>query len=214
MKLAVLGGSFNPVHIGHLILADCVSKQLGYDKIAFVPAYDPPHKYLSMEVSAQDRLKMVELATEDDERFFAEDFEINQKGVSYTWDTISYLEKKYSGLLSDKIGLIAGMDLIPDFHKWKNARLLAEKCRLIVAVRNEKETGYENAAKGEFAVKEKDFSLETFQFPFVTVDNPFFPLSSSQIRQRIHNDEAWRYLVGEKVFEYIKERNLYVHKKS
>ena len=79
MKLAVLGGSFNPVHIGHLILADCVSKQLGYDKIAFVPAYDPPHKYLSMEVSAQDRLKMVELATEDDERFFAEDFEINQK---------------------------------------------------------------------------------------------------------------------------------------
>ena len=93
MKIAVLGGSFNPVHIGHLVLADCVCQELGYDKVLFVPCFLPPHKEMADAAPAEQRLKMVELAVKSDSRFEAEGYEIRKKGISYTWDTVCSLEK-------------------------------------------------------------------------------------------------------------------------
>lgn len=219
MKIAVLGGSFNPVHIGHLILADCVCSELGYDKVLFVPCYNPPHKEMADAASPEDRLEMVKELVKADDRFEAEDFEIVQKGISYTWDTVCYLEEKYKDQLTDKIGLIIGFDLAAHFDKWKNARELSQKARLILAVRSDdyKKNGSDtsqNVAKGDFAEDTADFSIKDFKYDFVEVHNPQIALASSEIRDRIKSRRAWRYLVSDSVFEYIKKRNLYGYKSS
>ena len=135
MKIAVLGGSFNPIHIGHLALADEVCSVLDYDRILFIPTCQAPHKESRDAVRAEDRLEMVRLACEGDERFEAESCEIDRGGVSYTWDTVAFLEEKYAGVLEGKIGLILGDDLLPGFRLWKHAEELARKCRLILARR-------------------------------------------------------------------------------
>ena len=135
MKIAMLGGSFNPIHIGHLILADSVCKNLGYDKILFVPTANPPHKELSCDVATSDRFEMTRLAVLGDERFEAEGCEIERGGDSYTYDTICFLEQKYASVLTGKIGLVMGEDLIADYDKWYRAPELAQKTDLILAVR-------------------------------------------------------------------------------
>ena len=211
MKIAILGGSFNPVHIGHLILADCVCAQLSYDKIIFVPVSIPPHKKMSEETSAFDRLKMLNLSTKNDKRFIVDDCELRRGGISYTWDTICFLEKKYEKKLSEKIGVILGEDVASDFEKWKFADKIAEKCELIVALRCEKNTvsrDFENIPLGKYA-EHKSFSPQNFNYPCVFVQNPNIEISSSFIRQCVSKESAWRYLVSRDVFKYIKKRKLY-----
>ena len=162
MKIAVLGGSFNPIHIAHLVLADCVCKELGYDKVLFVPTYIPPHKYMSDTTCAKERLKMVDLAVEHDSRFESENYEIKSGGVSYTWDTICYLEKKYEKVLTDKIGLILGFDLAPHFDRWKGALELSQKCEIILAVRPETKNATENSCFENKATPGYDDKIENF----------------------------------------------------
>ena len=214
MKIAVLGGSFNPIHIAHLVLADCVCKELGYDKVLFVPTYIPPHKYMSDTTCAKERLKMVDLAVEHDSRFESENYEIKSGGVSYTWDTICYLEKKYEKVLTDKIGLILGFDLAPHFDRWKGALELSQKCEIILAVRPETKNAtenscFENKATPGYDDKIENFCEKDFAFPHVCVLNPALEISSTEIRRRIAEGKSWRYLVSEEVFNYIKKRKLY-----
>lgn len=213
MKIAMLGGSFNPIHIGHLILADSVCKNLGYDKILFVPTATPPHKELSCDVATSDRFEMTRLAVLGDERFEAEGCEIERGGVSYTYDTICFLEQKYASVLTGKIGLVMGEDLIADYDKWYRAPELAQKADLILAVRpkdSELKAEFQNSPTEKYGKKPmQGVNRENFPFPHKIVENPRIELSSSEIRQKIAEDGAWRYLVSERVFEYIIERNLY-----
>ena len=213
MKIAMLGGSFNPIHVGHLILADSVCRSLGYDKILFVPTATPPHKELSSSVSASDRLEMTRLAVMDDERFETEPCEIERGGVSYSWDTVCYIEKKYASVLEGKVGLIFGEDLLPDYDKWEKAAELAKKADLILACRPH-DTGlkaeFQNIPTEKYGKSPMaGVNLENFPYPHKIVQNPKMEISSSEIRQKIAENGAWRYLVTGRVFEYIKERNLY-----
>jgi nicotinate-nucleotide adenylyltransferase len=213
VKIAMLGGSFNPIHIGHLILADSVCKSLGYDKILFVPTANPPHKELSCDVATSDRFEMTRLAVLGDERFEAEGCEIERGGVSYTYDTIRFLEQKYASVLTGKNGLVMGEDLIADYDKWYRAPELAQKTDLILAVRpkdSELKAEFQNSPTEKYGKKPmQGVNRENFPFPHKIVENPRIELSSSEIRQKIAEDGAWRYLVSERVFEYIIERNLY-----
>lgn len=211
MKIALLGGSFNPIHLGHLILADSVCEELGYDKVLFVPCFEPPHKTMADAASALDRLEMVKKTVKADDRFEAEDFEIKKQGISYTWDTVCALEEKFKGVLSAKLGLILGFDLAPHFENWKNAKLISQKCELILAFRanDNQKVNSKNEAKGEYGIDKGEFYREKFEFPHVNLYNPQIPISSSDIRDRIADGRAWRYLVSDEVFEYIKRRNLY-----
>ena len=213
MKIAMLGGSFNPIHIGHLILADSVCKSLGYDKILFVPTANPPHKELSCDVATSDRFEMTRLAVLGDERFEAEGCEIERGGVSYTYDTICFLEQKYASVLTGKIGLVMGEDLIADYDKWYRAPELAQKADLILACRPQ-DTGlkaeYQNLPVGEYGKSPmKGVTRENFPYPHKIVSNPKLEISSSEIRQEVGEGGAWRYLVEKRVFDYIKQRNLY-----
>ena len=97
MKLAIFGGTFNPVHIGHLAMADDVCSTLGYDKILFVPAFVPPHKIAKDMESPENRVAMLAAAFKDDERFEVEPCEIERGGTSYTIDTVKYIIEKYKG---------------------------------------------------------------------------------------------------------------------
>lgn len=191
MKLAILGGTFNPVHIGHLMLAEDVRKEFGYDKILFIPACVPPHKAYNACVSDSDRLEMLRLATKDNPYFDVDDCELKRKGISYTIDTIYDLESRYQEQIEGKIGLIIGDDLLSGFESWHLAETLALRVRLIVGRRNS-----------------SVLPLESL-FPFSPLSNSILPISSSDIRNRIKNKKSWRYLVSDSVFQYIKDRNLY-----
>lgn len=219
MKIAVLGGSFNPVHNGHLALADAAARELGFDRILFIPDYVPPHKDGGNLVSAENRLEMVRLAVSEDERFECESCEIDRGGISYTYDTIQFLKEKYKGQIEGKIGIIMGQELAAEFSKWYKAEKLASECELIVALRKNplagENSGFVNApsgsytggleASGEFS----GFDAGTSAFTFTELKNPLVTVSSTQIRKQIAEGASWKYLVPPQVFDYITVNRLY-----
>lgn len=217
MKLAILGGSFNPPHIGHLALADAARIEFGYDKIAFIPAFISPFKTGAEFNSPQDRMEMVKLAIKGNPHFYCEDFEILQEGISFTASTIEYLYKKYSDgslpqdeRLEGKIGLILGGDAASDFPEWKNAKEIAEKTDLIAGKRffSGAADFFENTGQqgcgGDFKkiLKEKGFR-------FKELSNRILAVSSTQIRCAAASGKSWRYLVPAPVYRYICDNSLY-----
>ncbi|MDR3200284.1 MAG: nicotinate (nicotinamide) nucleotide adenylyltransferase [Spirochaetales bacterium] len=187
MKIAVLGGTFNPIHNGHLFLAEEVLS-LGYERVIFVPSHKPAHK----EVNAHDdplmRLEMTRLACAGREEFIVEDCEILRKGTSYTIQTIEYLMGKYD--IAEKPGLVIGDDLVAGFDRWKNSDALRKTVRVIIAHRTTE-------------------ARLPFSGDHVYVQNAILPLSSSEIRRRIQEGRAYRYLIPEAVYAFIRSRGLY-----
>lgn len=214
MKLAIFGGTFNPVHIGHLAMADDVLSTLGYDRILFVPAYVPPHKIASDMETPEHRIGMLKAAVTDDPRILVETCEIDREGTSYTIDTVKYIIEKYKSSLDGKPGLLMGQENAHEFHKWKNADQIAELTDLIMAKRinvgNINVKGHENVSTGTYTGGfEPGEALENSPYKFIELQNQILPLSSTEIRARIAMDSGWRYLVSPGVFEYIVEHKLY-----
>ena len=152
MKIAMFGGSFNPVHNGHIELAKAVHEQAGYDKVLFVPAYHSPFKDLPSGASDEDRLCMLRLALEGFDWAFIEDCELKRGGVSYTYETVEFLVQKYtaSGEYDEKrdgkLGLVIGADLAAGFTRWHRAEELAAKVDIILARRKLASSGSDIAA--------------------------------------------------------------------
>jgi len=195
MRLAVLGGSYNPIHIGHLMLADAVALRYGYDTVAFVPAFLSPFKDGHSGCTAEDRLAMVKLAIADNPAFYCEPCEIQRQGVSYTIDTLQFLKKKFPQC-EEKIGLIIGDDLLEGFAGWREAERIPDYADIIVGNRISDRYSTEQAASAG-------------RVPHLRVDNALLPVSSSGIRAAIQEKKSWRYLVPSAVYSYIKEHKLY-----
>lgn len=218
MKLAIYGGSFNPIHSGHLAVAD-EALSLGYDKLLFVPTFISPHKQLAASVSPTSRLAMLEAAIRDNPKFEIEPCEIQRGGVSYTIDTVRFLLDKYRGRLDGKLGLIMGQEIAAEFHKWKEAEQVAAFCDLIIATRQnvgERRLSIGAAkprgnyvggvdANGQFM----DVDKSRFAWPYKELKNVIVPISSTEIRGRIAQGKSWRYLVPQSVYEYIVNNRLY-----
>ncbi|SFI61366.1 nicotinate-nucleotide adenylyltransferase [Treponema bryantii] len=218
MKVAVFGGTFNPLHVGHAMLADTIVKELGYDKVLFVPTYQPPHKDFAKIVSAEHRMAMIShfCKMEGSGHFELETCEIDRGGISYTSDTLEFLTKKYEGKLSKKLAFVMGDEVAAEFHKWRNPQRISELADLLIVHRypdvKALETSlYDNKPtgdyKGDFSVK---FDLKNFAYPCIYIENPMLPVSSTDIRRRISEDKSFRYLVPPAVFDYIIENGLYV----
>lgn len=192
MKMAILGGTFDPPHLGHLILADTVLKELNYDKVLFIPSKIPPHKNISGEVSNEDRLNMLKLSIEDDKRFSFDDYELKSEGISYSIKTLNYLYQNYN--IDGKIALIIGADLIKDFHKWKEPEKISELANIVAVNREENENLFKE-------------NIEKYNIKIIIA--PRIDISSTLIRERIKKNKAFRYFLNDKVYDYIISNKLY-----
>ena len=188
MKTAVLGGSFDPVHLGHLFVADEILSQLGYERVMFVPAGKPPHKPGEPRASGEHRLAMLRIAIADRQQMAVEEYEINRPETSYTINTIRHLQG--TGVIGDRPGLIIGEDLVSGFHKWRSADELEEMTDIIL-------------------VRRPGHTDDEFTRVHTSIDNLLLPISSSEIRRRIIAGEACRYLLPAGVFDYIQANGLY-----
>ncbi len=196
MRIAILGGSFNPVHIGHLVLAEEVRVKCGYDKIFFVPANLPPHKQLACGATNEERLQMLNLAISSNPFFAVDTCELERGGVSYTFVTLQDFYRRYGSQIEGKIGFIMGDDLIEGFEGWYQYQKILEIADIILARR--KISGDEKVLK--------------LNYPHIELANSIFPLSSSEVREKIAGFGklgGWRYLVPDAVYHYIEQRNLY-----
>lgn len=225
MKLAVLGGSYNPIHIGHLMLADTVCRSCGYDTIAFVPAFLSPFKRGHAGCTVEDRIAMVERAVADNPAFYCEQCEVTRQGVSYTIDTLRFLTQKYPQR-DGKIGLIIGDDLLGGLDTWHEAVSLDDYADIIVGNRvivpqENGSTAVGTEAKGavdsmtavgttaKSAGNVTAIGTTAGGIPYIRLQNALLPVSSSGIRTAIAEKKSWRYLVPPAVYSYIKEHQLY-----
>jgi nicotinate-nucleotide adenylyltransferase len=195
VRIAVLGGSFNPVHLGHLFLADTVLSNLHYDRVVLVPAYRSPFKLAAagMEGSSRDRLEMVCASITGDPRLTVDDCEIRREGVSYTADTLADIVRRY--IPEGKPGLIIGDDLAGDFPKWHRSDDILELADIIIARR----------------VRQEKIKIP---YPCTYIENDIMDISSNLVREKIQADAAWRSLVPASVRVIIEERGLYGCKAS
>ncbi|MDD5465420.1 MAG: nicotinate-nucleotide adenylyltransferase [Candidatus Omnitrophica bacterium] len=187
MKIGILGGTFNPVHLGHLILAEEVREKLALDKIIFIPTALPPHKDNVDIAPAADRLKMLELAIKGNKFFAVSDIEIRRPGRSYTIDTLKELKNKFT---RDEIYFIIGSDLLKYLNEWKDLSEIIKMVKFIAATR----PGY--------PLQQLPPYIQTLAIRAVDV-------SGFEVRQCIQENKSFRYLVPDKVFDYINKRKLY-----
>ena len=210
MKAAILGGSFNPVHLGHLSLVGAVLAA-GYDRIILVPAFQSPFKIGAGGASPRDRLDMLCASITGDSRLTVDECEIRREGVSYTIDTIADIKKRY--LADGKPGLILGDDLVGTFHLWRNSSAVAQEADLIVARRlpgkNSADRNYTEYHSAE--LHSADFCSEKSDFPFPhkKLDNDVLDISSKMVREKIQAGLDWRDLVPAGAAHIIESRGLY-----
>lgn len=216
MKLAIIGGSFNPLHIGHAMLADTMIKERGYDKVLFIPTCVPPHKQISGGITTEQRVGMVKAFCESvpGNVFECETCEIDRGGVSYTVDTLEYIVNKYDGELEGRPALLMGSEMASEFYKWYRAPRIAELADITIVPRYPdvlNDSGkYKNKPSGSYAGDfNTEFDKDKFGFDYVFLEDPMVPVSSTQIRTRVSEGKSFEYLVPAAVYKYIVNHQLY-----
>lgn len=196
MKIGILGGSFNPVHIGHLLVAEDIIEKLRLDKVIFIPAYDPPHKKKLLDFSR--RWQMLKLAIARNPLFEISDIEKQRSGKSFTIDTLRVLKKQYP---KDKLFLIMGTDQFTELSTWKEPDKLFQLAKIIVMRR----PGF------ELKKHTKNFIAKGRTVAFLDVIQ--IDIASADIRNRIKNNFSVRYMLPEPVLHYIIRNRLYLNSK-
>lgn len=191
MKIGLFFGSFNPIHIGHLVIADVMADQTDLDQVWFVVSPLNPFKSSSSLLHEFDRLKMVELAIADNYKFKASDVEFNMARPSYTADTLAFLSDKNP---DHQFKLIIGEDNLVHFHKWKNHDAILENFGLYVYPRPQVD-------KSKIKVEHKSIKY---------IDSPMLDISATFIRNSIRNDHSVQYLLPQPVEAYIKMKKFYI----
>jgi len=196
--LGIFGGTFDPIHYGHLIAAQYASDEFNLDKVLIVPTARPPHKEIENVEDELHRYNMVLLAVQDNPVFEVSTLEMDRKGYSYTVDTIAYCCEKHP---ESQLFLIIGADCLLQMYTWKDVESLVTMCNFIVVTR----PGY--------AIKPSDKALT--RLPAAIWDRlkylevPGFDISSSTIRERVARGKTIKYLVPPEVENYIFEKGLY-----
>jgi nicotinate-nucleotide adenylyltransferase len=213
MRIGLFGGTFDPIHWGHLRSAEEVREAFALDRIFFIPTAKPPHKRGQTKTSARDRLAMVRLALASNPNFGVSTVEINRPGVSYSVDTLRYFAARKRS--NDTYYFILGLDAFREIESWKNFKQVFPLCNFIVTSRPGSRksnllSGISIAVRKLFCydVKEKNYrhrSGNTLHFLQLTD----FAVSASDIRARVRRGKSIRYLVPHAVEEYIGNRRLY-----
>jgi nicotinate-nucleotide adenylyltransferase len=209
-RTAVFGGSFNPIHLGHLLMADEMLERLRLTRVVFVPAAAPPHKPASMLAPAEHRYEMVRLAVAGHPGFEVSDIELRRRGPSFTVDTVEALARPGLDLF-----LLIGSETFLDLLSWRQPRRIVELARLVVVPRTGSAFDPESAAAQKVL---REIGAEHFVGPddpvtaasVLVVHAASLPISSSDLRARARQGRSLAYRIPEPVSAYIRRHRLYV----
>ena len=194
MNIGIMGGTFNPIHSAHLLIAEMAREQYALDRVIFMTSGNPPHK--TALTDAEHRFNMTRLAIEGNEYFTDDDYEIKKNSKSYTVETLLYLKEKNP---MDKLFFIIGEDSLNDIGKWYEPRRILEMAAILVFPRETRGTLKEKIGRAK----------RVFDGEILPIDAPVIDISSTDIRQRIGDTKTVKYMLPDKVIDYIKEHNLY-----
>lgn len=193
MRVGILGGTFDPIHTGHLLIAESARQHLGLDRVIFIPAGQPWMKEDLPISDARHRIEMARLATEDNLRFVVSDTEVLREGPTYTVETLAELRAR---LLPDtEVFLILGSDAINEFPRWKEAEQIKTFAKVAVVARPEAD--------------EINLVAERIAGGLIWVESPGVNISSSDIREMVARDQSILYIVPRPVRDYIDRHGLY-----
>jgi nicotinate-nucleotide adenylyltransferase len=185
-KVGILGGTFDPPHHGHLLIANEVLTVLDLDEVWFMPNQEPPHKKKSVSISNEDRLNMLKLAIEGNSQFKIQPIELERQGPSYTVETMEIITSQYK---DHQFFFIIGADMIEYLPKWYKVDKLVTLVQFV-------------------GVERPEYNHDTI-YPVLYVDVPSMEVSSSMIRERLKEGKSVRYLLPDSIIHYIEENRLY-----
>lgn len=194
----ILGGTFDPIHFGHLVLAEKAREAFQLEKVIVVPAAIPPHKIGEVATEAQHRLKMVELAIQGSPWFEVSTVELDREGPSYSIDTIRELKKEFS---DPETALIMGFDSLLELHSWKNYQSILEETKIITAFRPGYPILTDNQNWPHF--------LKAYRHQILVLEAPLLDISSTWLRVELMYGRSIRYLAPDPVIDYINANGLY-----
>lgn len=196
-KIGILGGTLDPIHIGHMIIAETALEELQLENVIFMPSGNPPHKDKKSISDNIHRENIVKLSIEDNERFVFSDFEMKREGIIYTADTLKLLKEKYMDM---DIFFILGADSLLAIETWYKPGEIFENCTIVVADRDKSNDSIINMIK---------HLEERYNAKIIYIKSPMVDISSSDIRQKIKNGKSIKYLVDYKVEKYIIDNKLF-----
>jgi nicotinate-nucleotide adenylyltransferase len=197
MRVGIFGGTFDPIHQGHLIIAEQVAEALSLARVVFVPGGVPPHKKASsIEAPVEDRYEMVERAVRGNERFVVDRVEVDAGRTMYSVETVPLVKERYEG---DEWFFISGADEVSNLLSWKEPDVLLEEARMVAATR----PGYDISNVDRLAAELKNFER------IVPVEVSRVDISSTGIRRMLRKGKSARYLLPDAVHELILDRELY-----
>ncbi len=196
-RTGLFGGTFNPIHSGHIHLAEESFRALELDRLFLIPSNIPPHKQAENLCSGEDRAEMVRLALKDREGFEVSDYEIKKEGKSYSYYTVMHFRELYP---DDELFLIVGSDMFLTFEKWYRFEDILKEVTLAVVSRE---------LNDRKLLEEKSHELEKFGRTKI-VDTNALPISSTEVRRRIQSGENYSCYLSENVVQYIRLNGLYI----
>lgn len=202
-RIGIMGGTFNPIHIGHLLLAETAYREYKLDEIWFVPAFDPPHKVGQKIASYQDRAEMTALAIRDIEYFRRSDIETERRGYSYTSETLALLHDKYPEY---DFYFIMGADSLLQIEQWHQPERVLKQATVLASGR-----GHQPLDKLR---KQMDYLSEKYDACLHLIHIPEVDISSALIREKIASGHSVRFMVPEAVYHYIGAHRLYADEKG
>lgn len=196
-KVGIMGGTFNPIHFGHLLLAETAFHQFQLDEILIMPTKNPYYKKISNSVTEEDRVAMVELAIEDNAHFRLSKEELDREGTTYTVETLSQLTARHPDY---EYYFIMGADSLYHIESWKEPAQILKLATIVVAGR----AGTGSSLSSQIEYIENKYDSEIYR-----LNSPVLEISSNDIRRRVRDGESIRYLLPSKVVDYIYEHGLY-----
>ena len=196
IKVGIMGGTFDPIHIGHLILAMEAINYKNLDEVWFIPTGNPNFKQDKNVTDKKKRFEMVKIATQDNDKFKVCDYEIKKNGVTYSWETMKYLRENYDY----DFYFIMGEDSLMSVETWENAEDFLKNTKILACIRRQEEMSKLDIKIDD--LKSKGYFVEK-------IPTSFIDISSTKIREKVQLNQDFRYFVPNQVFEYIVRNKLY-----